>query len=205
MSRMDPSDPGELLTMARKGQTQAMGQLFELYRQYLKLLAHMEIDQRFQAKIDPSDIVQETFLEAHRDFGKFRGTTERELMAWLRQILAGNLADHVKRYYGAQQRDVQVERSLQDEFDRSSHVMDRGLIARQSSPSQSAARRERAVMLADALGKLSADHREVLVLRHLKGLKFPDVARRMGRSVGSVQQLWARAIAQLRRQLGDEP
>lgn len=205
MSRMDPSDPGELLTMARQGDTQAVGQLFEIYRQYLKLLAHMEIDQRFQAKIDPSDIVQETFLEAHRDFGKFRGTTERELMAWLRQILAGNLTDHVKRYYGAQRRDVRMERSVQDEIDRSSCAMDRGLFAKQSSPSENAARRERAVLLADALEKLSTDHREVLVLRHLKGLKFPDVARRMGRSVGSVQQLWARAIAQLRRQLGDEP
>jgi RNA polymerase sigma-70 factor, ECF subfamily len=91
MHQADRSDPGDLLTMARQGNTQAMGQLFDLYRQYLKLLAHMEIDKRFQAKIDPSDIVQETFLEAHRDFSKFRGNTERELMAWLRQILAGNL------------------------------------------------------------------------------------------------------------------
>jgi RNA polymerase sigma-70 factor (ECF subfamily) len=181
-----------------------MGQLFELYRQYLRLLAHMEIDERFQAKIEPSDIVQQTFLEAHRDFGKFRGKTEGELMAWLRQILAGNLADHVKRYYGAQQRDVHAERSLQDELDRSSAAMDRGLIGRQTSPSQSAARREQAVVLADALGRLTVDHREVLVLRHLKGLKFPEVAQRMERSLGSVQQLWARAIAQLRRELGDE-
>ena len=72
MNHADQSDPGELLTMARQGHAQAMGQLFELYRHYLRLLAHMEIDQRFQAKIDPSDIVQETFLEAHRDFRKFR-------------------------------------------------------------------------------------------------------------------------------------
>ena len=93
MSRIDRSDPAHLLSLARKGDTQAMGGLFDLYRQYLKLLAHMEISDRLQAKIDPSDIVQETFLEAHRDFAKFRGTTERELMAWLRQILAGNLAD----------------------------------------------------------------------------------------------------------------
>jgi RNA polymerase sigma-70 factor (ECF subfamily) len=125
-------------------------------------------------------------------------------MAWLRQILAGNLADHVKRYYGARRRDVHVERSLHDEIDRSSHAMDRGLMARHSSPSQQAVRREQAVLLADALGKLSPSHRDVLVLRHLKGLKFPEVAERMGRSLGGVQQLWARAVAQLRRELGDE-
>jgi RNA polymerase sigma-70 factor (ECF subfamily) len=148
--------------------------------------------------------VQETFLEAHRDFEKFRGKSERELMAWLREILAGNLVDQVNRYYGAQRRDPKKERSLHDELDRSSHAMDCALIAQQPSPSQSAARREQAVLLADALGKLSPSHREVLVLRHLKGLKFPEVASRMGRSLGGVQQLWARAIVQLRRGLGDE-
>jgi RNA polymerase sigma-70 factor (ECF subfamily) len=205
MKNADHSKPGDLLTMARHGHTQAMGQLFELYRHYLGLLAQMGIDERYRAKIDPSDIVQQTFLEAHRDFDKFRGTTEVELMVWLRQTLAGNLADNVRRYYGAQQRDVKMERSIQEEMDRSSAAMDRGLIDRAASPSQSVARRERSVLLADALAHLTVDHREVLVLRHLKGLKFPEVARRMGRSVGSVQQLWARAIARLRQQLGDEP
>ncbi len=192
------------MTLALRGQPDAIGRLFELYRQYLKLLAHIEIDDRFRAKIDPSDIVQETFLEAHRDFQKFRGTTERELMAWLRQILAGNLTDHVKRYYGAQQRDVRVERSLQRQIDRSSRAMDLSLIDKQTSPSQNAVQREQAVILADALDRLSADHREVLVLRHLKGQKFPEIAQHMKRSLGGVQQLWARAIVQLRRQLGDD-
>jgi hypothetical protein len=87
---MDQSEPGLLLSMARKGNAQAMGQLFELYRQYLKLLAQIEINGPLRAKIDPSDVVQETFLEAHRDFNKFRGMSERELMAWLRQILGSS-------------------------------------------------------------------------------------------------------------------
>ena len=189
--------------MARDGDAQCQGRLFELYRPYLKLLARLQIDERFQAKIDASDVVQETFLDAYRDFAKFRGTTERELMSWLRQILAGNLVDHVQRHYKAQRRDVQLEQSLHAQLDRSSQAMDRGLIAVQTTPSQSAARREQAIVLVDALDQLPEDYREVLVLRHLKGLKFPDVARRMGRTVGSVQQLWTRAVAQLRRTLGD--
>jgi RNA polymerase sigma-70 factor (ECF subfamily) len=175
-----------------------------MYRHYVRLLAEMGIDDRFKAKVDASDLVQETFLDAHRDFGNFRGTTERELMAWLKQILAGNLADHVTRRYGAQKRDIQLERSLHQQLDRSSLATDRGLVLTGATPSQSAARREQAVVLADALGRLPKDYREVLVLRHIKRLKFPDVARRMGRSVGSTQQLWARAVAKLRRIIGDD-
>ncbi len=204
MSSTDRSVADQLLTMARDGDAQCQGRLFELYRPYLKLLARLQIDERFQAKIDASDVVQETFLDAYRDFAKFRGSTERELMSWLRQILAGNLVDHVQRHYKAQRRDVQLEQSLHAQLDRSSQAMDRGLIAVQTTPSQSAARREQAIVLVDALDQLPEDYREVLVLRHLKGLKFPDVARRMGRTVGSVQQLWTRAVAQLRRTLGDD-
>ena len=81
-------------------------------------------------------------------------------------------------------------------------MLDRGLVARTDSPSQQASRREQAVLLADALGKLTDDYREAIVLRHLEGLSFPEVARRMGRSEDSVKKLWARALAKLRRILG---
>jgi RNA polymerase sigma-70 factor (ECF subfamily) len=204
MGSTDRSEPEQLLASARAGGADALGRLLELYRRYLRLLAEVGIDERFKTKVDASDVMQETFLDAHRDFANFRGTTERELMAWLKQILAGNLADHVRRRYGAQRRDIQLERSLQQQLDRSSHAIDRGLVSARATPSQSAARREQAVVLANALDRLREDYREVLVLRHLKGLKFPDVARRMGRTVGSVQQLWARAVAELRRKIGDE-
>ena len=201
---MESTDSTEdLLTRARRGSAEALGQLFELYRRYLKLLAKLQIDDRVQGKIDPSDVVQETFLEAHRDFAQFRGTSERELMNWLRQILGRNLADQVHRYYGSKQRDIQLERSLHGELDRSSRVMEQGLAVAQSSPSERAARREQAVVLADALDGLPEDYREVLTLRHLKGMTFPDVARRMGRSVGSVQKLWMRALTQLRSTIGE--
>jgi RNA polymerase sigma-70 factor (ECF subfamily) len=195
----------QLVAAARDGNAEALGQLLESYRRYLKLLAKLQIDERFQAKVDPSDLVQETFVNAHRDFGTFRGTTEKELMGWLRQILAGNFADHVRRRYGRQRRDVRPERSLHRELDRSSHALDRGLVLTQTTPSQIAARRERVVVLADALEGLPDDYREVLILRHFKGLKFPELAGRMGRTTKSVEHLWARAVAELRRQIGEEP
>ena len=205
MESKEGPGPEQLVTLARAGDGSALGELLERYRPYFRLLVELQIDERFQAKLDASDVVQEAFLDAHREFGDFLGITEGELMAWLRTILAGNLADHVHRHYGAQRRDVQLEQSLNDELDRSSQALGRGLVSRQSSPSQRVARREQAVALADALSRLPKDYRQVLVLRNLKGLKFPEVARRMGRTTKSVEHLWTRAILDLRCTIGEEP
>jgi len=198
-------DPEVLLREARAGDAATLGRLLELYRRYLALLARVQIGHRLQGKVDASDIVQETFLEAHRNFPRFRGTSEGELVRWLRQILAANLADLLRRYLGAQGRDVRLEREIEDAFDRSSVLLDRGLVAQQSSPSQQAARREQAVLLADALGRLPEDYREVLILHHLEGLAMAEVAGRMGRSVEAVKKLWARALERLRHFLGASP
>jgi RNA polymerase sigma-70 factor (ECF subfamily) len=176
--------------------------LLESYRGYLGLLARLQIGRRLQGKVDPADLVQEAFLTAHRHFAQFQGTTEGELIAWLRQILASRLSDLLRRYCGAQSRDVRLERALAGELDQSSRVLDEGLVAKQSSPSHQAARREQAVLLADALDRLPPDYREVIILHHLEDLNFPDVAQRMGRTVDSVKNLWIRALARLRRILG---
>jgi len=198
-------DPEQLLGLARAGSGPALGQLLELYRSYLAILARLQIGRRLQGKVDAADLVQDTFLEAHRHFAEFRGTVEAELVCWLRQILAGLLANLVRRYYGTQRRDVRLERELANELDRSSRVLDQSLAVPQSTPSQRAAHREQAVLLADALGQLPDDYREVLILHHLEGLTFPEVAGRMGRTVDSVKNVWARALAQLRRSLGAPP
>jgi RNA polymerase sigma-70 factor (ECF subfamily) len=195
-------DPEQLIKLARAGDSQALGRLLELYRNYLTLLARVQIHRRLQSKVDATDLVQETFLKAHRHFRQFRGHNEQELVGWLRQILVMNLANLVRHYYGTQGRNVRLECKLADELEQSSHVWEQGLIAKQSSPSQRAARREEAVLLADALAKLPADYGELIVLRHLQGLPFAEVARRMGRSVDSVEKLWIRALARLRRLLG---
>lgn len=191
------------LQRARSGQPDAIGSLLERYRTYLSLLVRVQIGRRLQGKVDADDVLQEVFLEAHRDFGRFRGTTEGELLGWLRQILACTLANQVRRYFGTKQRDPRLERELAEDLDRSSRALDGGLVAPGQSPSEQVAQRERALILADALEGLPADYREVLLLRHVEDLTFPEVARRMGRSEDSVKHLWARALARLRRTMDD--
>lgn len=202
MSSVTEPNVEQLLALARDGDCAALGQLLELYRGYLSLLARLQIGRRLQGKVDAADLVQDTFLEAHRHFAQFRGSVEAELVSWLRQILAGLLANLVRKYCGTQRRDLRLERELAEELDQSSRTLDRSLAAPHSTPSQRVMRREQAVLLANALERLSDDYREVIILRHLEGLSFAEVSQRMGRSVDSVKNLWARALAQLRRSLG---
>jgi RNA polymerase sigma-70 factor, ECF subfamily len=197
----DATETERLILRARAGDRQALGRLLEAYRNYLALLARVQIGRRLQGRVDGSDLVQEAFLAAHRDFAGFRGGTEKELVAWLRQILAARITDLVRRHLGARRRDARLERDLVDELEQSSRALDAALAARGSSPSRQAVRREEAVLLADALKALPADYEEVIVLRHLEGQTFPEVARRMGRSLDSVQKLWVRALARLRQSL----
>jgi RNA polymerase sigma-70 factor (ECF subfamily) len=199
---MSDTDPAKLLRHARAGDGSALGLLLERYRNYLALLARLQIGRRLQGKVDACDLVQETFLKAHRDFDMFRGTSEKEWLAWLRQILAMSLAQLVRHYCGTGRRNLALERRLAVELDQSSNALDRALFAQQSSPSQQAARREQAVLLADALEELPPAYREVIILSHLEGLAFPEIARRMERTVDSVKHLWARALDKLRRVLG---
>jgi RNA polymerase sigma-70 factor (ECF subfamily) len=201
----DASSPEQLLARALAGESLALGKLLERYRGYLALLARVQIGRRLQGKVDAADLVQDTFLEAHQNWERFRGTTEAELLHWLRRILATRVADLMRRYLGSQCRDVRLECELAAELDRSSQDMDCGLLAKQDSPSQQVAQREQGVLLADALALLPEDYREVLILRHLEGLTFPEVAERMGRTLDSVKKLWTRALDRLRRSLKDVP
>jgi RNA polymerase sigma-70 factor (ECF subfamily) len=199
----DPSHE-ELLRQAREGHAPALGKLLESYRGYMLCLTRVQIGRRLQGKVDASDVVQEACLGAYRDFPQFRGSTEKELLGWLRGILASLLANLVRHYQGTRARDVRLERQLALELDQSSQALDRGLAAPQSSPSQQASRREQSVVLAEALSRLPDEHRELLLLRHLEGLSFPDVAERLGRTIDSVKKQWPRALASLRRVLGEE-
>jgi RNA polymerase sigma-70 factor (ECF subfamily) len=165
----------------------------------------VQLGRRLRNKVDDADLVQETFLEAHRHFDGFRGSSEAELISWLRQILAATLANLLRRYYGTQRRNVRLERELADDLDHSSQALGAALAAQQSTPSQQAARREQAVLLADALERLPDAYREVIILSHLEGLSFPEVARRMGRTLDSVKNLWARALGRLRKSLEGPP
>jgi RNA polymerase sigma-70 factor (ECF subfamily) len=198
------TDPEELLQRARAGDGPALGQLLEGYRAYLLVLARVQIGRRLRSKVDAADVVQEAFLGAARDFRQFRGATEPQFRGWLRQILASLLANVIRRYQGSQRRDVRLERQLALELEQSSQALDRGLVAPQSSPSQEAMRREQALLLAEALGRMPEAARELLILRHLEGLTFPEIAQRMGRTLDSVKKQWPRALASLRRLLEEQ-
>ncbi|HJT33479.1 MAG TPA: sigma-70 family RNA polymerase sigma factor [Pirellulales bacterium] len=193
------TDPAQLLDDAQHGSETAKGSLLETYRPYLELLARVEVGRRLQTKIDAADVVQETFLEAHRNFRLFRGGSEAEFTAWLRGILSGRIANLVRHYLGTQSRDLRREQGMNIDLDQSSRAIDQGFFALQSTPSQHVAQREQGVILAEALARLPVDYREVVILRHFEELSFPEVASRMARTVDSVQKLWVRALASLRQ------
>jgi RNA polymerase sigma-70 factor (ECF subfamily) len=191
-----------LISRARRGSKSSLGSLLEQYRNYLAVLAATQIEKRLQPRVSPSDVVQETMLRAHKNFAQFRGTTEPELLAWLRQILVNNLARFVEQHMLAARRDVRREVSIeklgvaleQSTIQLAALVPEKG----GKSPSMAVVQREEAVVLADRLAQLSPDYREVLVLRNLQGLPFEEVAARIGRSVGATRMLWLRAIEKLR-------
>jgi RNA polymerase sigma-70 factor, ECF subfamily len=190
-------DPSRLIEQARRGEPGALDRLLESYRNYLRLLARTGVDATLRGKADPSDLVQDTYLRAFRDFGQFRGATEAELAGWLRQILARTLANRA-RHARARKRALAREQSLDQLLGRSSQAMERLLASAAHSPSESAQRRDLGVVLADVLAELSAEQREVVVLRHLEGLGWDEVAERMGRTPGAVRMLRTRALKQLR-------
>ncbi len=203
MSQVSP--PLErLLEQARRGDGEALGRLLELYRNYLRLLARSLVGRGLRVRLDDSDLVQDTFLNAHRGFANFRGHSEGELITWLRQILARRLANHVKRDQGPQ-RNAGREESLEALLDHSDQALQQALIAPGSSPSARTERRERAVLLADALERLTPDQREVFNLRHLEQVPIREIAERLGKTSRAVEMLWLRAVEKLNAILGEQP
>lgn len=195
--------PERLIAQARRGDATARGRLLELYRNDLRLVARSLIGDALRVKVDASDVVQETFLKAHSDFARFEGSTERELVAWLRRILVRSLSNQVKHHH-RQARDRSRQESLDDLLERSDRKVELALAARSPSPSEAACRREQAALLVDAVDRLPADYREAFVLRTLEHVPFEEVAARMGRSMGAVRMLWARAVKKLNEML-EEP
>jgi RNA polymerase sigma-70 factor (ECF subfamily) len=184
-----------------RGDLTARGELLDRHRSWLALLARLQIDGRLRGKLDPSDVVQQTLLEAHRDLDGFRGRTAGELAAWLRGILAHVLAHEFRRFEGTMRRDVAREQSLDTALAESSRRLGAALADPGPSPSTVAGQHELELKLTDVLARLPDDYREVILLRNLEGLSHEDVAQRMGRGVGAVRMLWVRALARLRAEV----
>jgi RNA polymerase sigma-70 factor (ECF subfamily) len=173
------------------------GRQLELFRSYLRLLARLHLAPQLRGKLDPSDIVQQTLLQAYQALDQFRGRSEAELAAWLRQILARNLVGAV-RDFGRAMRDLAREQSLQAALDASSVRLEAWLAFAGSSPSQQAQRSEQALRLAEALEQLPEAQREALVLQHWHGWSLAQIAGHMNRSPAAVAGLIKRGLRQLR-------
>ena len=187
-----------LLQQAQEGSSAAIGSLLEGARSYLMLQAEHQLPLTLRAKVGPSDIVQETALDAHRDFLRFRGTTQEELYAWLRTILQNNVMDAVRRFDMAQKRSAKREASISVVVDRRGvSVLPTG----GNSPDRSAIRREDAALLTVVLAQVPGDYQTVLRLRYWEGLSFPEIASRIGRSEEAARKLWYRALARLTMEL----
>jgi len=189
------------LSQARGGSADALGRLLAAYMNYLKMLAQMQMDERLRRRIGASDIVQETLLEAHRDFLNFVGKTPAEFSGWLRSILINNLKRAIECHVLTAKRDVRRELSLEEirrKADQSTARLESLLMARHRSPGSESLLDESLIKLSDSIAKLSAEHREVIVLRHFHGMPFKEIAARMNKTSGAVRMLWMRAIEKLR-------
>ena len=193
----EPSELLDLLRQARSGDESARDELFAKCRTYIGVVARAQVESWIQSKVDASDLVQQTMLEAYQGFDNFRGTSEQEWLAWLRRILQHNATDFIRQYGCTEKRQAKRERPLAGPVDDSLQRAifepnDPGL-----SPSKLVMQHEREIEVAEAVSQLPDDYQEVIMLRNLQRLPFDDVADRMGRSRPAVQMLWMRALRKL--------
>ncbi len=196
-------DMSELIQKTRQGDAESRERLFALCRSYLGFVARSQVESWLRVKVDASDLVQETMLEAHRDFERFQGGSEKEFLAWVRKILSHNAADFVRRYRGTAKRQARREVGFRDPAD----SVARGApepAAADRTPSQEFLQIDNELRVTAAMAELPADYQEVIVLRNLQRLSFNEVAERMQRSRPAVQMLWMRAIKKLQSALGDD-
>lgn len=191
-----------LCQQARSGSQSAIGQLLDQCRGYLTVIANQEIGQQIRVKVAPSDIVQESLLDAYRDFDKFEGTTEQELLKWLRRVLLNNLSDAVKRYRIAASRSVDRERSLTADDNSKGLVPD--LVANTSLPLAKAIRGEEQQRVLAAIRQLPERQRQAVILRNLEGKPFEEIGQALQISAEAARKLWERAIQRLSEELSPD-
>ena len=177
----------DLIHRAQGGSVEALGVLWQVCRQYLLMLANQNVASDLRPKVAPSDLVQETFLEAQRDFHQFDGTSRRQLLAWLSKLLINNLLNHQRMFRQAKMRQLSREVVLDSAIERSEPAIG-------DLPLDVIIRQEDEARLKAALERLSDDHRRVLRLRHQENRSFEEIGRLMNRSPEAARLLWYRAV-----------
>ena len=187
------------LLAARDGSPAALGAALEDCRGYLLGIAEGELDRALRAKGGASDLVQETFLEAQRDFARFHGDSEPELLAWLRRLLLNNLANFARHYRQTDKRRLDREVGLGPQD--STGGTTPAIPADTPSPSGHVMADEQRQELHAAMRRLPDDYRQVLALRYQEELSFDEIGARMHRTSNAVRKLWARAVERLQQEL----
>jgi RNA polymerase sigma-70 factor (ECF subfamily) len=185
---------GQWIAEARNGSDVALGRLFEACRAYLLLVANDELHSELQAKVGASDLVQDTFLEAHRGFARFHGQSEGDLLAWLRRILLNNLANIHRHYQQTDKRQVSREIALADS---ALDDLRQAINPPAETPSSQLAAREHDESLQRALARLSQVARQVIEWRNYQRLTFEAIGKRLDKSAEAARKIWARAIVEL--------
>jgi RNA polymerase sigma-70 factor, ECF subfamily len=181
---------------AKGGSSAAIGQLLDACRDYLFHLANQRVSSPLRAKVSASDLVQETSLDAHRDFADFRGERLEELLAWLRRILLYNAANARRRYEVTGKR--QVSREIPFDFHPAGTDQ---LKDNAPSPRSLLAQIEETQTIERALDRLPEDQRKVVVLRSREHLSFVEIGAQMERSAEAARKLWFRAVERLQQEL----
>jgi RNA polymerase sigma-70 factor (ECF subfamily) len=198
-------ETGVLLKQAQEGDGVALGALLEHYRPYLLVLAHRYLDGRLQGRMDPADLVQVTFLEAHRDFRSFRGQDVSSVLAWLRNILRNNVASAHQRHLMAEKRSAKREVEIIGPTSSTENLGLAGLIPSETtSPSQRIMRDEAAARLAICVQRLPGAQAEAIRLRYMEGCTLKGIADRMGKSEMAVAGLLKRGLRALRLDILNE-
>jgi len=193
----------EWLSSARSGETSALGEVLGACRAYLLHVAESELDAKLRAKGGASDLVQQTFMEAQQDFSRFSGTSEAELLAWLRKMLLNNIANFRRKWVHTAKRTTTREVPIHpnDSGGHERSWLDDGM----ATPSRQMMAGEQEEALYAALDRLPEDYALVLRLRYVEGLPFEAVAEKMQRSTNAVRKLWARAIEKLQEEMDAPP
>lgn len=192
-----------LLERARAGDEEALGRLMELFRAYLLAVAARELSGQARAKVSPSDIVQDAFLEAYRVFAGFRGEGLDEFRAWLRSILRYKIGDQHDRYLGSRMR--QADREVSFDQGGSAGTLRETLLEPADTPSGQAAFDEEVRALFLAMDRLPEEPRRVIVWRQWEKMPFAEIGRRLGRTEEAARKCYVRGLERLGRELeGDD-